>query len=44
VLIIEVSTIDYDYIADGPLGPPVPDDLLDQVIRAVRRALGEVLR
>ena len=39
----EITTIDRDFLARGPLGRPVPQDLMDRVLRAVRRALGEVL-
>ena len=39
----EVTTIDQDFLAGGPLGPLVPDPILHQVIRAVRRALGEIV-
>lgn len=35
----EITTIDRDYLAAGPLGPPVPDTLLDQVLLAVHNAL-----
>ena len=35
----EITTIDRDYLAEGPLGPPVPDTLLDQVLLAVHNAL-----
>lgn len=39
----EITTIDREFLVDGPLGDPVPDDVLDEVLRAVRRALGEVV-
>lgn len=39
----EITTIHRDFLANGPLGPSVPDHLLRQVIRAVCRALGEVV-
>lgn len=39
----EITTLDHDFIARGPLGPPAPETLLQQVIRAVRRALGEAV-
>ena len=39
----EITTVVRDFLEDGPAGPPVPDALLRLVIRAVRRALGEVL-
>lgn len=39
----EITTIDRDFLSRGPLGEPVSAALLDQVIRAVRRALGEVV-
>ena len=39
----EITTIARDFLARGPLGAPVPPDVLARVGRAVRRALGEVL-
>ena len=39
----EITTIHRDFLARGPLGPAVPDSVLRQVVRAVRRALGEVV-
>jgi len=39
----EISTIQDGFLGRGPLGPSVPEGVLQQVIRAVRRALGEVL-
>ncbi|MBI2939550.1 MAG: type II toxin-antitoxin system PemK/MazF family toxin [Chloroflexi bacterium] len=37
----EIFTIHRDFVSRGPLGPPVPDELLRRVVRAVRRALGD---
>ena len=39
----EVSTIAREFLDRGPLGQPVPDSLLARVVRAVRRAVGDVL-
>jgi mRNA-degrading endonuclease toxin of MazEF toxin-antitoxin module len=39
----QLTTIVEDFLAGGPLGPPVADELLEQVVRAVRRALGEIV-
>ncbi len=39
----EITTIADDFLKDGPLGPPVPAAVLHAVLRAVRRALGEVI-
>ena len=39
----EITTLDRDFPARGRFGPPVPEDLLERVLRAVRRALGEVV-
>lgn len=39
----EITTIDREFLIDGPLGDLVPDDVLDEVLRAVRRALGEAV-
>ena len=37
----EITNIDRDFLAGGPLGPPVSTDILDHLLRAVRRALGD---
>ena len=37
----EISTVTYDFVDRGPLGSLVPAALLEQVVRAVRRAVGE---
>lgn len=39
----EVTTLHHDVLADGPLGPPVSPVILGRVVRAIRRALGEVV-
>lgn len=39
----EITTVSRDFVEGGPFGPAVPAALLVRVIRAVRRALGEVL-
>ncbi len=39
----EITTIDRDFLRRGPLGPAVPATVLDRVLRAVRRALGEIV-
>ncbi len=39
----EITTIDRDFLVRGPLGSPVSFSLLDAIVRAVRRALGDVL-
>ena len=38
-----VTAIHRDYLAEGPLGAPVPEALMQSVVLGVRRALGEVL-
>lgn len=35
----ELTTIDQAFLTDGPLGPPVPDELLDSVVLAVHNAI-----
>ena len=37
----ELTTVDEDFLEDGPLGR-APAELLDAVVRAVRRALGDL--
>lgn len=39
----ELTTIDRDFLVRGPPGGSVPRGLLEQVLRAVRRTLGEIL-
>ncbi|MBI2911327.1 MAG: type II toxin-antitoxin system PemK/MazF family toxin [Chloroflexi bacterium] len=39
----EITTIDRDFLDGGPLGEPVSESLLRRVVRAVRRALGDVV-
>jgi len=39
----EITTITRDFMGDGPLGLGVSTGLLERVIRAVRRALGELV-
>ena len=39
----EITTIDRDFLRRGPFGPRVRISVLDAVLRAVRRALGEVV-
>lgn len=38
----EITTLDWEFLEQGPLGPVVPEGLLRQVIRAVRIAIGDV--
>jgi len=39
----ELATVDAYFIREGPLGRPVPGALLQQVVVAVRRAIGDTL-
>jgi len=39
----EISTIDREFLDRGPLGRPVDPALMRAVVRAIRRALGEVV-
>lgn len=39
----QITCLDKQFLAHGPLGHPVPETLLNEVIRAIRRAVGEVL-
>ena len=39
----ELSTLDHEFLNDGPLGRPVSGFVLDQVVRAIRRAIGEAV-
>jgi mRNA interferase MazF len=39
----ELTTLDRDFLSRGPWGDPVGVDVLDAVVRAVRRAIGETV-
>ncbi len=39
----ELTTLDVDFLVRGPWGPPVDAAVLRLVVRAVRRAVGEVV-
>lgn len=39
----EITTLHRDFLIDGPLGRTVPPGLLGQVVRSIRRAIGEVV-
>ena len=39
----EVTTLDIDFLTDGPLGDAVPDAILAAVVRGIRRAIGETV-
>ncbi|HET7770907.1 MAG TPA: hypothetical protein VFN74_19190 [Chloroflexota bacterium] len=39
----EVTTLDFDFLAVGPLGDVVPERVLHQAVSAIRRALGDVV-
>jgi mRNA interferase MazF len=38
-----ITTLDKRFLVRGPFGGPVSDPLLAQVVRAIRRAIGEVI-
>ncbi|HUX86814.1 MAG TPA: type II toxin-antitoxin system PemK/MazF family toxin [Chloroflexota bacterium] len=38
----EITTLDVEFLDDGPIGEPVSETLLRRVIRAVRIAIGDV--
>jgi mRNA-degrading endonuclease toxin of MazEF toxin-antitoxin module len=35
----ELTTVVHDHLVSGPLGPPVPDDLMAQVVAGVLNAI-----
>lgn len=39
----EITTIQHRFLAEGPLGLPIPRWLLEQIIRSVRRSMGEAI-
>ncbi len=40
----EITTIERDFVQRGPLGPRIDGHTMSRVIRAIRRAVGEVIR
>lgn len=38
----EITTLDLDFLSEGPLGEPVPPSLLRRVVRGVRIAIGDI--
>ena len=38
-----ITTIDRDFLGRGPLGPPLSSALLDMIVRAVQRAVGDAI-
>lgn len=38
----EITTLDCEFLDEGPLGDRIPESLLQRVIRAVRIAIGDV--
>lgn len=39
----QIACLDKQFLVRGPLGRPLPDSLISDVVRAIRRAVGEVL-
>jgi mRNA-degrading endonuclease toxin of MazEF toxin-antitoxin module len=39
----EVTTIDRDFLSRGPLGPRIAHTTVEEVVRGIRRAIGEVV-
>ena len=39
----EITTVDRDFLSRGPLGPRLSGRVLNAVVRAVRRAIGDVI-
>src|SRR6266498_3256183 len=39
----ELTTLNHHFLAEGPVGPPVARRVIEQIVGAVRRALGEVV-
>jgi mRNA-degrading endonuclease toxin of MazEF toxin-antitoxin module len=39
----EITTIDRDFLANGPLSPPIGGRRMEEVVRAIRRAIGEIV-
>ena len=39
----EVTTLDFDFLAEGPLGDAVPERIVRHAVLAIRRAVGDVV-
>ena len=39
----QVTCLDKQFLVHGPLGQPIPEPVLIEVVQAIRRAIGEVL-
>jgi mRNA-degrading endonuclease toxin of MazEF toxin-antitoxin module len=39
----QITCLDKRFLVNGPLGRSVPEPLLDAIVRAIRRAVGELL-
>jgi mRNA-degrading endonuclease toxin of MazEF toxin-antitoxin module len=39
----EITALSKQFLVDGPLGRPLPASLMENVVRGIRRAIGEVL-
>lgn len=39
----EITTLNHGFMGERPLGPPVPGRIMKEVVKAVRRALGDVV-
>ena len=37
----QIASIEKSFLLDGPLGPPLPASRMDEVVRAIRRAVGD---
>lgn len=37
----EITTVDYQFFHDGPLGLPIPESILQRIVLAVRAALDD---
>lgn len=39
----EISCLHEDFLCAGPMGPPAPRAILGEVVKAIRRSVGEVV-
>ena len=39
----EVTTLDFDFLAEGPLGDVVPERVMREAVLAIRRAVGDIV-
>lgn len=39
----QITSLEKGFLVEGPLGPPLADQRMDEVVRAIRRAVGDLV-